>query len=50
QTVHIADAEQLLETFRISKRGIYVQGQVFKIAAYVDDLTIGLSSNTDWTT
>ncbi|CAG8815163.1 21544_t:CDS:2, partial [Gigaspora rosea] len=44
-TAHIADAGQLSESFRISK-----EGQVFKIAAYTDNLTIGLSSNTDWTT
>ncbi|CAG8668238.1 557_t:CDS:1, partial [Ambispora leptoticha] len=29
-------------------RGIYISNQAFKLAAYADDLTVGISSTTDW--
>ncbi|CAG8505379.1 24099_t:CDS:2, partial [Gigaspora rosea] len=45
--VHILDAEMFSEPFKIG-RGVHQEKQVFKVAVYADDITIGISSYEDW--
>ncbi|CAG8758830.1 207_t:CDS:2, partial [Gigaspora rosea] len=57
RVAHIVDSGQISEPIRVERetiiqniRSIPISDTNFKIAAYADDLSIGISSPPDWST
>ncbi|CAG8806171.1 4232_t:CDS:2, partial [Gigaspora rosea] len=50
QVVHIVDSVQISEPIRVERGGIPISVTNVKIVAYADDLSIGISSPSDWST
>src|SRR6185437_14303720 len=46
--LYVLAIEPFLRQIHVSINGINIKNQHFKIAAYADDLTIGISSQDDW--
>jgi hypothetical protein len=46
--LYILSINPLIQAIHNKIRGINLQGQLFKVAAYADDLTIGIGSHVDW--
>ncbi|CAG8809940.1 4938_t:CDS:2, partial [Gigaspora rosea] len=48
QSAYISESGVLSEPFKINRGGIQINEDCFKVAAYADDMTVGLGSRVDW--